>query len=380
MANDSREQQVAVLVGRLGERTVYELAERGELPPGYNTPLGEEISVARYRSEGGVDVESARRSLVAQRQRTPAGESTAPDVVREVLSQPGQGLEGEVRETMESRLGYPFDDVRIHTGPRAAAAASALEARAFTVGNHVVFNRGEYDPDSREGTYLLAHELTHVRQQTGGRIDTFSADEEIPVARIPIDVEQYLQSGGDTDAFLQSENEPDDDDPLVYHEKVDEAFTERVREIAAELGADPNHLMAIMAFETGYSFDPAQENMAGSGATGLIQFMPRTAEGLGTSTDELAEMTALEQLEYVRAYFQPYAGNLDTVDDFYMAVLWPAAVGESDDYVLFEEGTIQYEQNAGLDHDGDGVITKADAARSVREALAAGQRALEISE
>src|SRR3546814_4426455 len=68
--------------------------------------------------------------------------------------------------------------------------------------------------------------------------------------------------------------------------------------MAARLGTKPEYLMAVMSFETGGSFSPAQANNAGSGATGLIQFMPNTAAGLGTSTAALAQMSSVEQLQY----------------------------------------------------------------------------------
>ncbi len=61
-------------------------------------------------------------------------------------------------------------DVRIHTGPQAAKACEDINARAFNVGNHIAFNTGEYDPCSAEGQHVLAHELAHVRQQTGGAV------------------------------------------------------------------------------------------------------------------------------------------------------------------------------------------------------------------
>lgn len=62
---------------------------------------------------------------------------------------------------------YDFSDVRVHTGTAAAAAAQAVQADAFTVGNHLVFDAGRYLPSSREGRHLLAHELAHVVQQGG---------------------------------------------------------------------------------------------------------------------------------------------------------------------------------------------------------------------
>ena len=60
--------------------------------------------------------------------------------------------------------------------------------------------------------------------------------------------------------------------------------------------------MAVMSFETGGTFNPGIRNAAGSGATGLIQFMPSAAAGLGTSTQALAGMSRAEQMKYVEKY------------------------------------------------------------------------------
>jgi hypothetical protein len=128
------------------------------------------------------------------------------------------------------------------------------------------------------------------------------------------------------------------------------------------LNTDPNWLMSCIAFESGRSFSPSITNAAGSGATGLIQFMPSTAQALGTSTEALARMSAVEQLEWVEKYFRPSAGRLKTLEDVYMAILWPAAVGKPDSYVLFVKADKRhpkrYIQNAGLDWNKDGKITK----------------------
>lgn len=153
---------------------------------------------------------------------------------------------------------------------------------------------------------------------------------------------------------------------LIYGSKVTTEFNEKVIQVCSELGINPNYLMAAMAFETGGSFDPAQKNFAGSGATGLIQFMPATAKGLGTTTAELAKMTAVEQLDYVKAYFLPYAGRISTLEDLYMAILWPRGIGKSNDYVLWSRGTKAYELNSGLDSNNDGSVTKGEAAGKVR--------------
>jgi hypothetical protein len=65
--------------------------------------------------------------------------------------------------------GYDFGDVRIHTGARAAQSARAVNATAYTVGRDIVFGAGQYAPNTARGRQLLAHELTHVVQQRGGR-------------------------------------------------------------------------------------------------------------------------------------------------------------------------------------------------------------------
>ncbi|MCX5890943.1 MAG: transglycosylase SLT domain-containing protein [Deltaproteobacteria bacterium] len=163
---------------------------------------------------------------------------------------------------------------------------------------------------------------------------------------------------------------------LAWGKKVSEEFCERVREIADSLGTDPNYLMACMAFESGETFSPSKENEAGSGAIGLIQFMPSTAQDLGTSSEELASMTAEEQLDYVEEYFKPHKGKLKSLEDVYMAILWPVAVGKPSDYVLFRRDDPKhpklYSQNKGLDLNKDGIVTKAEAAEMVRKKLEKG--------
>ena len=110
--------------------------------------------------------QSVLRSEKAATETEPAGETGVPEPVREVLSSRGQSLDGSIQRAMENRMGDSFGDVRIHTGPAAAEACEAINARAFTVGNHIAFNSDEYEPSSPEGQHVLAHELAHVRQQT----------------------------------------------------------------------------------------------------------------------------------------------------------------------------------------------------------------------
>lgn len=136
-----------------------------------------------------------------------------------------------------------------------------------------------------------------------------------------------------------------------------------------------DYLMAVIAFETGETFSPSIRNMAGSGAVGLIQFMPNTARGLGTTAEALSEMTAEDQINYVYRYLRPYKGRMKTLADVYMAVLWPAAVGKTDESALWSRAShpTTYSQNAGLDVDKDGIILKREAAAKVQEKLERGK-------
>jgi hypothetical protein len=163
---------------------------------------------------------------------------------------------------------------------------------------------------------------------------------------------------------------------LAWGQRVDNDFQQRVIGVCAWLGWDPrvaaSYLMACMAFETGRTFSPSIKNMAGSGATGLIQFMPKTAVGLGTTTDKLSQMTAVEQMRYVERHFEPYANRVETLCDMYMAIFLPKYIGRNDDTVLFERGQIGYTQNAGLDRDKKGYITKGDCCFKVLQQYSAG--------
>ncbi|PWT81506.1 MAG: hypothetical protein C5B57_10330 [Blastocatellia bacterium] len=87
-----------------------------------------------------------------------------------IFALPGGGrpLAAPVRADMESRVGFDFGAVRVHTEGSASHLARSVNARAFTVGNDIVFGSNEFRPDTPDGKKLLAHELTHVVQQTGG--------------------------------------------------------------------------------------------------------------------------------------------------------------------------------------------------------------------
>jgi hypothetical protein len=95
-------------------------------------------------------------------------ENGVPPIVHEVLHSPGQPLDATSRAFMEPRFGHDFSRVRVHTDERAAESAGAVNALAYTVGHDIVFAASQYPPLTREGRKTLAHELTHVVQQSDG--------------------------------------------------------------------------------------------------------------------------------------------------------------------------------------------------------------------
>ena len=92
--------------------------------------------------------------------------ASAPSIVHEVLGESGRPLDFSTREFMERSFGHDFSNVRVHHDSRAHTSARAVDAHAYTVGSHVVFDAGRYTPGTREGKRLLAHELSHVVQQS----------------------------------------------------------------------------------------------------------------------------------------------------------------------------------------------------------------------
>jgi hypothetical protein len=95
--------------------------------------------------------------------------STASNFIRS-LSGKGDPLPAKANAFFSSKMRYDFSAVKVHTGKDAADSAKELNALAYTVGNNIVFNRGQFNHESGEGKKLLAHELTHVMQQNNNEV------------------------------------------------------------------------------------------------------------------------------------------------------------------------------------------------------------------
>jgi len=138
-------------------------------------------------------------------------------------------------------------------------------------------------------------------------------------------------------------------------------FEQEVKQVAKRLQIPPEWLMAVMYAES--NFRASAVNFKGSGAVGLIQFMPATARELGITTALLRNMDPVHQLQYVHKYLAQVRrryGSFTSLTDLYLAVLYPKAIGQDACYVLFGKPSKQYRQNAGLDENQDGYVSVSD--------------------
>lgn len=150
------------------EREDHDLTYRAGAA-GRTDVLGESGILGLQRAVGNAGV-----SAMLEEQRSPVH-----DVVN---SGGGAPLDHDVRTDMESRFGASFGHVRIHTDNAAHESAKAVNAQAYTVGSNVVFQRDKYDPSSAEGRHMLAHELTHVQQQSSGPVEGTDAGGGVKVS------------------------------------------------------------------------------------------------------------------------------------------------------------------------------------------------------
>jgi Domain of unknown function (DUF4157) len=131
--------------------------------------LQRKCACGQHTIAGGECEECHQKEGMVQRSAVSATPvNTVPPIVHEVLSSCGQSLDAGTRAIMEPHFGHDFSQVQVHADTRAAESARAVNALAYTVGRDVVFGEGRYEPETSEGKRLLAHELTHVVQQSRG--------------------------------------------------------------------------------------------------------------------------------------------------------------------------------------------------------------------
>jgi len=135
--------------------------------PASNGLLQRKCACGNHTMAGGECKGCSRKKRALQRKPMDRTEvSEVPPIVHEVLRSSGQPLDQATRAFMEPRFGHDFSRVRVHTDAKAAESAGAVNAVAYTVGRNVVFGTEQYMPRMEAGRKLIAHELTHVVQQS----------------------------------------------------------------------------------------------------------------------------------------------------------------------------------------------------------------------
>jgi len=128
--------------------------------------VADQVTSLPAASSSAIQIEQLTQPAVVNRAHgSTGGTADLSSVVARGTSGGGHALDGPTRAFMESRFGRGLGDVRVHTDGSAAESARAIHAIAYTVGRDIVFGAGHYAPDTMEGRWLLAHELTHTVQQ-----------------------------------------------------------------------------------------------------------------------------------------------------------------------------------------------------------------------
>ncbi|MBT5022184.1 hypothetical protein HON01_05145, partial [Candidatus Woesearchaeota archaeon] len=150
----------------------------------------------------------------------------------------------------------------------------------------------------------------------------------------------------------------------IKQKKFEPGFLGALENMCGELDMHCMGLLSVMDFETGGTFRSDIKNKY-SGAVGLIQFVGKTARHLGTTKKDLAQMSQVEQLTYVKKYFNQFKKRADysQPEDIGLAIFYPRALGKGADYVIAKKGSRTYRQNAKLDKNDDGRIASAEYVR-----------------
>ena len=154
----------------------------------------DDIPVLQRKCASCKDEEETHEKLARKEQAgsSPQARAGAPAIVKDVLRESGRPLDPAARAFFEPRFGFDFSKVRLHTSSRAAEAAHAVSARAFTVGQDVVFGASQFAPATTAGSRLMSHELAHVVQQhriPGGAAFSQNAPAQISSPRDPAERE-----------------------------------------------------------------------------------------------------------------------------------------------------------------------------------------------
>jgi hypothetical protein len=140
---------------------------KSSFTPAHPGLLQRKCACGKSASLTGTCSECQRQQFSLQRRpKQQTDRDQIPPIVYEVLRSPGQTLDENTRTLMETQFGKDFRHVQVHTNTKAAKSAGTVNALAYTVGKDVVFGAGQYAPNTVAGRKLIAHELSHVLQQS----------------------------------------------------------------------------------------------------------------------------------------------------------------------------------------------------------------------
>lgn len=241
----------------------------------------------KQKLSGIAEGEAARASLPV----SPHSQTAIQPLIDDVLQSSGQPLDEDTRAYMEPRLGHNLGNVRVHSDQQAAESTEAVNALAYTVGNNVVFKAGHYTPQTSEGRQLLAHELTHVVQQSAGQVEGSSLGNGLMIS-----------------------------DPSDSYEQAAEATARRVMSSDSEampsLALPPLAHTASPALTIQRQADPSQNQQSGGLTFDTVtitsqpgQYATRAVEALHNASNR-AKINALQyglQVQFACDAFKNYA-------------------------------------------------------------------------
>ena len=223
--NDKYEQEadrIADQVVRMPEPSVKHQVrpEKGEEETFQAKPIASQITPLIQRQ---MDSDEEEEEETLQTKEIPGHKPLATPQVQEQINAMrgnGQSLPKSVRSFYEQRFGVDFSNTRIHTGEYAAEITRSLNARAFTIGQDIFFNRQEFQPETDSGKHLLAHELVHKVQQQGNKGIPLSVQCKLKLDEKGTLTKLVLDQRNNTATFEVSTEDGKDDKVTVKFKKT----------------------------------------------------------------------------------------------------------------------------------------------------------------
>ncbi|WDD37034.1 DUF4157 domain-containing protein (plasmid) [Nostoc sp. UHCC 0926] len=197
------------------DRVAAQVVQRINAPPSVRS--GEDETVQREEMETKDNEARLMRSPIIQRRSSDGGMAATPDLEASINQARGGGqqIANNIRQPIEQAFGADFSGVKVHTDCQSDQLNRSIQARAFTTGQNVFFRQGEYNPVSRGGQELLAHELSHVVQQGGGGGQLQKQEDPIKETVLPKDRDELKKEVDQAMTKIQSEIKNTNDDKVM---------------------------------------------------------------------------------------------------------------------------------------------------------------------